>query len=266
MAAEMKLNVAGGFALGTKVSSIKIPDELRRRHKSGITWFDRSLGGQGLTPSSVTMVTGMPGAGKSTLLRQLADGFAAQGHVVLYNTGEESLEQAKISCERLRLTHDFMVGEETNVQTLLAFLKKLQAKDPKKQVIFLQDSIQTLDDPKYADGGSGGNAATTRCVQELTNWAKDTFGIVVFIGQATKNGDFRGSNIVKHAIDAHAVLRFDNDKKSVTFGSLLFEVPKNRWGSSGEAVVMSLTQTGLRENENFVSANAGEDDEMDAAE
>jgi DNA repair protein RadA/Sms len=246
--ADMKINVTRGFKLGTRISSIKVPPQLRLRRRSGIGWFDAAVGGEGLAPSSVTMLTGMPGAGKSTLLRQLADGFAGQGHTVVYNSGEESLEQAKISCERLGQQHDFMTGEETNVAAIVAFLKALQAKNPDKQVIFLHDSIQTLDDPMYADGGAGGNAAVTRCVLALTDWAKETYGIVVFIGQATKNGDFRGSNVVKHAVDAHALLRFDKDKKSDTYGKLLFEVPKNRWGVSGHEFVMKIGEHGLEED------------------
>ena len=250
--AEMKLkSVARGFPLGTKVSTIIIPPQLRLRRKSGIDWFDTAMGGQGLAPSSVNMLTGMPGAGKSTMMRQLANGFAKNDHLVVYNTGEESLEQAKLAFERLELTEDFMVGEETNVDKLLTFLRATQKKNPNKQVIFLQDSIQTLDDPKYDDGGAGGNAAVTRCVLELTDWAKETYGIVLFIGQATKNGDFRGSNTVKHAVDCHQVLRFDKDKKSETFGKLLFEIPKNRWGITDYEFVMRLGAKGLEQDDSF---------------
>lgn len=248
---DMRLKTARGFELGTNLNSIEVPAELRVRVKTGITWIDEAFSG-GLTPSTVGMITGMPGAGKSTLARQLADSLTrtCAEAIVVYNTGEESLFQVKMTCERMGITSDFRVGEETKCPKLITYLKKVQKEHPKKHVICLQDSLQTLDDAKYADGGTTGGTPV-RVTEQLTNWAKETFGIALFVGQVTKNGTFAGRNTIKHAVDAHAELKFDEDKKSEWYGSLLFEVPKNRFGVSGMTYIVNITDKGLEMKDSF---------------
>lgn len=264
MAQEMKLNVKRGFPTGTKVQSIVVPEELKRKATSGIKWFDDAIGGEGgFTPTSTMMLTGMPGAGKSTLLRQLADSMTGAGHVVVYNTGEESLFQAKMACERLKLKNNFMVGEETMLPNLLTFLDKLKA-DPKnkdKRIVLLQDSLQTLDDGKYVDaqGRSRGTTGNTpvHCSEMLVDWMQSNFGICVFIGQVTKGGDFAGKQTIQHAIDVRAHLFYDEKEKSDTYGCLLLEVTKNRWGCNGKTYVLGMTSTGIEERGSFTKAGFG---------
>ena len=90
--ANMNLNVGiKGLKRGTNIKEVKVPNELRTRIKTGVSWFDDAVGGEGFVPSSVMMLTGTPGAGKTTMMLQLADSITAAGHVCLYNTGEESL-------------------------------------------------------------------------------------------------------------------------------------------------------------------------------
>lgn len=250
MAAAMQLSVKRGFRIGTQVSSIEVPAELRVKHPTGLPWVDDALGGEGgFTRTSTLMLTGGPGCGKSTLLRMLSDSMTGAGHYVLYNTGEESLFQAKMSCERLRLHNDFQVGEETKLPELLTYLDNVR-KQTKKVVCLLQDSLQTLDDGHYRDGGTTGNTPV-RCTQMLVNWAQQNFGFVAFIGQCTKGGDFAGKNTIKHAIDVHAHLFFDEDKKAETYGSLLFEVQKNRWGCNGKTYILGLGAHGIEERGSF---------------
>lgn len=268
--AEMNLHVKRGFKTGTRVSSIKVPAELRVKHPTGMPWIDDIMGGEGgFTASSTWMLTGGPGCGKSTLTRQLADALTEMGHIVVYNTGEESLYQAKVSMERLKLTQDFMVGEETMLPKLLEFLDNVKKENPKKVVCLLQDSLQTLNDGKYKDGGTTGNTPV-RCSQMLVDWAQRTFSLVWFIGQCTKSGDFAGKNVIKHAIDGHMHLAYDDDKKSPTHGRLLGEVTKNRWGCNGKTYVLALTNTGIVEQGSFTKGQdfdprAGADEEDEAA-
>ena len=261
--AEMKLNVARGFRPGTRIHSIEVPPQLRVKKSSGITWLDDALGGEGgFTPTTTMMLTGGPGAGKSTLLRQLSDTMTAAGHIVVYNTGEESLYQAKMACERLQLKQNFMVAEETMLPKLLSFLDKLKT-DPKnkdKQIVLLQDSLQTLDDGKYVDAAGNSRGTTgktpTYCSQMLVDWMQANFGICVFIGQCTKGGEFAGQNTIKHAIDTHAHMYYDEKEKSETYGCLLFEVQKNRWGCNGKTYILGLTKTGIEERGSYTVAGA----------
>lgn len=275
--AEMKLNVARGFKPGTRIKSIEVPAALRVKHSSGIDWLDSALGDQGgFTPTSTMMLTGGPGAGKSTLLRQLANSMTKVPTLLpVYNTGEESLFQAKMSCERLKLDQDFMVAEETMLPELLEFMDKLRA-DPKnkgKTIVLLQDSLQTLDDGKYVDAKGNSRGTTgktpTRCAEMIVDWMQRNFGICVFIGQCTKGGEFAGQNTIKHAIDIHAHMFYDEKEKSDTYGCLLFEVQKNRWGCNGKTFILGLEQQGIVERGSYVkagmSAGTGPKPEEDAA-
>lgn len=263
--AQMNLSVRRGFKAGTKIQSIKVPEELRVKHSTGLDWVDLALGGQGFTPTTTMMLTGGPGCGKSTLLRQLADSMTDKGHIVVYNTGEESLFQCKLSCERLKLEQDFMVAEETQLPELLKFLDGLRKKNPDKRIVLLQDSLATLDDGKYRDGGTTG-ATPVRCTERLVSWMQENLGFCVFIGQACKDGSFSGKNVIRHAIDVHGHLWYDTDKKAETYGCLLFEVSKNRWGVCGRTFIMGLTEKGLEERGSFCKAEVnrktvGDEDE-----
>jgi len=252
----MKLKIKRGFNLGTRINTIEVPEELRAKQTSGIKWFDEALGDEGgFTRTSVMMLTGGAGTGKSTLMRQLADSMTRQGHIVVYNSGEESLYQVRMSCERLKLEQNFMVGEETMLPKFLEFLDDLVAVSGGKTVVFLQDSLQTLDDGKYMDatGESLGTNSKTpvRCTELLVDWAQQNFGVVVFVCQVTKSGVFAGSNKIKHAIDVHGHLYVDMAPKSETYGQLLFDVQKNRWGCTGATFMLDMTSTGIESRGSF---------------
>jgi len=248
---KMNLNVGiSNLKRGTTIDQITVPEALRVRKKSGIEWFDDAIGGEGFVPSQVMMLTGTPGAGKTTMLLQLANAITGAGHICLYNTGEESLYQVKMVAERLGLKNGFVVGQDVMVADLLGHADSLRAAHPKKQVFILQDSLQTLDDGKYG-GGHTNSMSTVRVTEMLTDWAKSTYGIVAFIGQVTKGGDFAGKQTILHAVDVRGHLYIDEEKKSETFGERIFEVTKNRFGCSGKSYVLGLNKSGLYEKGSF---------------
>lgn len=249
--AKMTLNVGiKGLKRGTNILDIEVPKQLRDRKKVGITWFDDALGGDGLVPSSVMMLTGTPGAGKTTMLLQLANAITKAGHVCLYNTGEESLHQVKMVAERLNLREGFYVGQDTVVTELLAHADALRKANPNKQVFILQDSLQTLNDGKW---GEATNSVTPmRCAEMLTDWAKATYGIVIFIGQVNKDGEFQGKNGILHAVDVRGSIYIDQKKNSETYGERIFEVTKNRFGCSGRAYILGIRRDGLYEKGEIV--------------
>ncbi len=256
MARDMSIDVkVKGFVQGTDIRNITVPPKLRERRKLGIEWVDDAFGGEGWVPSTVHMITGTPGAGKSTLVRQLADALTGQGHIAVVNTGEESVYQVRMASERLKLKNGFLLCQDVMVTEVLNFCDNVIKANPKKQVILLQDSLQTLDDGKYVDklGISRGTTGSTplHCAQMLTSWAKQTYGIVAFIGQVTKSGDFAGKNGIKHVIDGHAHMYFDDDKKSDTYGERMFEVVKNRWGCTGRTYIVGMRETGLYDKGSF---------------
>ena len=74
--------------------------EKEERMQTHIEELNRVLGG-GLVPGSLTLVGGDPGIGKSTLLLQVCREMSADGHKVLYISGEESLKQIKLRANRI---------------------------------------------------------------------------------------------------------------------------------------------------------------------
>lgn len=250
--AGMNLNVGiRGLKRNTNILTVEVPPELRIRRKTGVPWFDDAVGGEGLVPSSVMMLTGDPGAGKTTMMLQVADSLTKQGHICLYNTGEESLYQVSMVVERLKLKHGFVCGQDVMVPEMLKHADSLRKQFPNKQVIVLQDSLQTLDDGKYVDkhGNSRGTTSNTplHCVEMLTDWAKSTYGIVAFIGQINKNGEFNGKQGILHAVDVRGRLYIDQRSNSDTRGERLFQITKNRFGCSGRTYILGMGSSGLYE-------------------
>lgn len=247
----MSLNVGiRGLKRGTNILDLNVPDQLRVKHSTNIDWFDDALG-NGFTPSTCMMLTGGPGCGKTTMLLQLADALTGAGHVALLNTGEESLYQVRLVTERLKMKHGFVPGQDIMVKDVLEHADFLMKANPKKQVFVLQDSLQTLDDGFYSNGGTN-SMTPVRSAQMLTDFCKQKpYPVCIFIGQVTKDGEFAGKNTIKHAVDAHGHLFIDTDKKSDTFGERLFEVQKNRFGANGKTYVLGLAKEGLYEKSSY---------------
>jgi len=237
----------------TNVLDIKVPPQLDLVRKTGFCVWDDAFSGietpddeKGMVPSTVCLFTGDPGSGKSTMARQLADSLTAQGHVALYNSGEESAFQVRKACRRLEPKHGFILSDHRMVDDLIDHGKRLQAQFRSKQLFVIVDSLATLDDGKYGDGHTNGMTAV-RVIERLCEFAKSTYAIVIVIGHVNKDGKWAGKNTLKHAIDSHCHLCFDADPNSPTFGHRLFEVQKNRWGVSGISYMLKMTVKGLKE-------------------
>ena len=95
------VRVSFGGAGGLKpslLSEIDVKEE--DRLSTGFQELDRVLG-DGIVAGSLVLVGGDPGIGKSTLLLQMCRHLAAEGHSVLYISGEESLKQIKMRANRI---------------------------------------------------------------------------------------------------------------------------------------------------------------------
>lgn len=240
----MKLNTKNGFDFGTNILSVKVPDALRTKVKTGVDYIDGSFGGQGMTPSSVTLFTGTPGAGKTTMMLKLVDSLVGNGSIGVFNTGEESLYQVKLTAERLKLKNGFAVGEETHVPTLLKKCDELRAKHPKKQFVLVVDSLQTLNDGKYGDNTN--SRTPERALAMITDWCKEHNTCAIVIGQVGKSGQFAGRNVLKHMVDAMLTLTVEEDAKSELYGCRVLEMTKNRFGGAGHRFYLDLKKGGFR--------------------
>jgi len=240
----MKLNTKNGFDFGTNILSVKVPDALRTKVKTGVDYIDGSFGGQGMTPSSVTLFTGTPGAGKTTMMLKLVDSLVGNGSIGVFNTGEESLYQVKLTAERLKLKNGFAVGEETHVPTLLKKCDELRAKHPKKPFVLVVDSLQTLNDGKYGDNTN--SRTPERSLAMITDWCKENNTCAIVIGQVGKSGQFAGRNVLKHMVDAMLTLTVEEDAKSELYGCRVLEMTKNRFGGAGHRFYLDLKKGGFR--------------------
>ena len=240
----MRIKIQDGFDWGTELSKIEVPEGLQLKVTSGIDYFDSALGGQGFTPSAVTLFTGEAGAGKTTITLTLADQLAKAGNTVVFNTAEESLLQVKMTAQRLGLAGRFRVGGEVHVPTLLKNCDKLRAANPGKPFFLFVDSLQCMDDGHYPDGQTN-SKSTERALALMTDWAKANFTNPVVIGQVTKGGNFAGSNTLKHMVDT--MIHLSIERKDEDFaGCRILETTKNRFGSSGHRAYLGMTQTGFK--------------------
>jgi len=231
--------------LGTNILDVKVPEKLRTRVKSGLTYFDDALGGRGFTPSAVTLFTGTPGAGKTTMMLELANSLSGHGSQVLFNTAEESLYQLKMTVERLKLRHGFNAGQETMVPQLLENCDKLRAKEPKKPFFLIVDSLQTLNDGKYGEHSTNSKTAE-RSLLQITDYCKTHFCNAIVIGQVTKSGQMAGANVLKHMVDA--MMSLDVERKDEDLmGCRVLQTEKNRFGGAGHIFFLSLRERGFDE-------------------
>ena len=120
----------------TSILEVKTADETR--FSTGLEELNRVLGG-GIVNGSLVLVGGDPGIGKSTILLQMCRNLSADGHKILYVSGEESLSQIKMRAERIgTFQKDMLLLCVNNLEDVEEYVKK-----DKPKVIVI-DSIQTI--------------------------------------------------------------------------------------------------------------------------
>ena len=228
----------GQAAHPIRLSEINSSEE--DRISTGVMEFDRVLGG-GIMPGSIVLVGGDPGIGKSTLMMQMVRGLALGGAdrlgtKTLYVSGEESARQLKSRAERLGLVNDNLyILAETNVETVLDAMRQMVPD------IVIIDSIQTMYRPMI-ESAPGSVTQVRECTALLMQVAKMT-GIPVFvIGHVTKEGMIAGPKVLEHIVDT--VLQFEGER---THAYRILRAAKNRYGSTNEIGVFSMTSSGLEE-------------------
>lgn len=242
----MKLNTKRDeIVFGTNILDITIPNKLRERYSCGVEFIDASYGGEGFTPSTISLFTGEPGAGKTTLMLTLANALTSQGYTCLFNTAEESLYQVKLTCERLQLESGFIAGQESYVPKLLKQCDMLRKRFSDKPFFLIVDSLQTLNDGKYGEEHTNSQSAV-RSLQLLTDYAKEHYINIICIGQVNKSGNMAGSQKLKHMVDA--MVHLSIEKKDEDFKGLrVLETVKNRFGGSGWTFFLDLKKEGFEE-------------------
>ncbi|HSX27557.1 MAG TPA: DNA repair protein RadA [Patescibacteria group bacterium] len=202
------------------------------RLKSGIDEIDSVLGG-GLVAGSVNLFAGEPGIGKSTILLQLAHKLSAK-HSVLYVSGEESAHQVGLRAERLDAnSKNLQLATSTMADDIAETINEGKYK------LVVVDSIQTITCSAIASA-AGTVSQITNSTRLLTTAAKNTNTALVLVGHVTKEGSIAGPKVLEHVVDV--VLQLEGDRYG---GFKVLRAIKNRYGSTVEAGIFEMTETGL---------------------
>lgn len=243
----MKLNIGNpNFTNESNIMEIEVPDQLKENISTGWSEMDQLFSGDGIMPSTVALITGEPGAGKSSLLLQLADQITGtglkypqdktKGGVVLYNGLEESFYQVKRTMDRIGLKNGFIPSYESEVNDLITKANEIRMQNKGKQFFLFIDSLACLEVKKeeHKRGRDlGKDAQSIQAAQLLTNWAKETYSVVVLVGHVNKKNEFAGRQTLKHIIDCHLHLGRETDRMSLSYDKRMARMEKNRTGVSG---------------------------------
>lgn len=232
---------SSGSKAGKSLSVVSTKDasatDTAKRIKTGIDDVDTVLGG-GLVAGSVTLIAGQPGIGKSTLLLQIAAGIS-KNHRILYVSGEESAHQVGLRAQRLKVA-DAPIDMATSTQ----------ANDIASTIahnnydVVIADSVQTLTVEGVASA-AGTVSQITNSTHVLTAAAKQKNTALILVGHVTKEGSIAGPKVLEHVVDT--VLQLEGDRYG---GFKLLRSIKNRFGSTNEAGIFEMEETGLHQVSN----------------
>lgn len=207
------------------------------RISSRLDDVDLVLGG-GVVPGSVVLLAGQPGIGKSTLLLQLAYNIAAD-HAVLYVSAEESSHQVGLRAERLGANRgNLQIATSTATEDIAATIASGQYE------FAVVDSIQTVACGHIASA-PGTVSQITNSTNILMQAAKRSGTALIIVGHVTKEGNIAGPKVLEHVVDV--VLQLEGDRYG---GFKVLRAVKNRFGSTSEAGIFEMVQTGLKPVEN----------------
>jgi DNA repair protein RadA/Sms len=213
-------------------------DEISKRMTTGFAEIDAVLGG-GVMPGGVALIAGQPGIGKSTLLLQIA-AYIADGHKVLYVSGEESAGQIKLRAMRLG-AHE---------KDLLSIVSTTSADDIATTIatgvydVVVVDSVQTVSLNELASA-PGSVSQITNASNVIIRAAKATQTAVLLVGHVTKEGSIAGPKVLEHLVDV--VLNFEGDRHD---GFKIVRAIKNRYGSTSEVALLEMDEAGLKQIDN----------------
>jgi len=199
------------------------------RRTTNIHELDSVLGG-GIVPGSLILLGGEPGIGKSTIALQLAKNISGS----LYFCGEESPSQIALRAKRVS-ADTLQLVDTTHAESIIA---TIAAHKPPLAII---DSIQTLHSDAVS-GEAGGIAQMRACTTQLLTAAKQTNTAILIIGHVTKDGSLAGPKTLEHLVDTVLYLEGDRFREY-----RLLRAVKNRFGSTDEIGIFTMTERGLAE-------------------
>jgi DNA repair protein RadA/Sms len=229
-------SILGGGKLQTSSIKASISNDAMRL-KTSLTDVDNVFGG-GIVVGSVNLIAGQPGIGKSTLLLQLA-ATVADNNSVLYVSAEESAHQVGLRAKRLNAASDkLQLATSTSADDIAATIAL------GKYDLVIVDSIQAISASAVASA-AGSVAQITNSTHLLTIAAKQSNTAIILVGHVTKEGAIAGPKVLEHVVDV--VLQLEGDRYG---GFKILRAVKNRFGSTNEAGIFEMADTGLKQVEN----------------
>ncbi len=231
---------ANGIQSGNKLKTQSISASLAKDHArlaTGVKEVDDVLGG-GFVAGSVTLIAGQPGIGKSTLLTQLAHALGTK-QPVLYVSAEESTHQVGLRAKRLGAqAKHLQLATSTSADDIASTIAAGSYK------LVIVDSVQTI--ACSAISSAAGNVSQiTNSTALLTAAAKQSNTALVLVGHVTKEGSIAGPKVLEHVVDV--VLQLEGDRYG---GFKVLRAIKNRYGSTSEAGIFEMTDSGLQPVDN----------------
>jgi DNA repair protein RadA/Sms len=213
----------------------QVPEDSAPRIPLAWEEVNRVLGG-GVVAGSLVLVGGEPGVGKSTLLMHVAQQVAERGGIVLYASGEESAQQVRMRAARLgALAPALQVLAENDLDAITDAIVEL------RPALAIVDSIQTVYDAGL-EAAAGSVTQVREGAAALMRTAKQT-GIPIFlVGHVTKEGAIAGPRVLEHIVDC--VLYLEGERR---LDFRVLRATKNRFGSTEEIGIFSMTEAGLQE-------------------
>lgn len=236
--------IAGSGKLGASVGRplaaadvAQVAGEEHGRLSTLIADVDTVLGG-GIVPGSVVLLAGQPGIGKSTLLLQIT--YNAAQHVpVLYVSAEESAHQVGLRASRLGAADgNLQIATSTSADDIAATIMAGEHR------LVIVDSIQTVACANVASA-PGSVSQITNSTSLLMQAAKQSGTALVVVGHVTKEGNIAGPKVLEHVVDV--VLQLEGDRYG---GFKILRAVKNRYGSTSEAGIFEMVDSGLRAVDN----------------
>lgn len=208
------------------------------RIKSGISEFDRVLGG-GIVSGSAVLIGGEPGVGKSTLILQVVSGISEKEKVV-YISSEESPLQIVSRLKRLKgkINKNLYIYFEDNINK--AFEES--AKILQENSVVVLDSVQSFYSDEI-DSAPGTVSQVRQIAMNAQKFSRAKKISVIIVGHVTKEGVIAGPKALEHIVDVVLYLEAEGMWR-------VLRATKNRFGSTGEMGFFVMSESGLREVQN----------------
>lgn len=237
------VSVGAAVAQGRPIMAAAVDEvvsQKQQRMTTNINDVDTVLGG-GIVPGSIILLAGQPGIGKSTLLLQLTS-QVAQANPVLYISAEESAQQVGLRASRLgadgQQAAQLQIATSTSAEDIAATVMQGQYR------LVIVDSIQTVACSHVASA-PGSVSQITNSTTILMQAAKQSNTAMIIVGHVTKEGSIAGPKVLEHVVDV--VLQLEGDRYG---GFKVLRAVKNRFGSTSEAGIFEMVDSGLQPVDN----------------